>query len=167
MRSSRSRLAAVLTTAGLILAVPTTAAGQTRSAADPSGDAPASADVTAVQVTNGAHQVTVRIHVRNLAKGSDVTLYVNHEGPGRYVLRTAPLGKGLLTFARGYNEKPVKCSTWTLTRYTGPKSTMVVTIPQRCFGARAGGAKFNLTMWQAGGQGSDTVAAMPMWVRRG
>lgn len=84
-----------------------------------------------------------------------MTLVINHAGPGRYILRTGGLGKGFLTFSHGLNEKRVRCPDWRLSRYTGAKSTMVVTIPQRCFGRRAGAAYFRSTMFQAGGTGTD------------
>jgi hypothetical protein len=73
-------------------------------------------------------------------------------------LRTAVPHRQGLTFARGYRETKVACSGWSLTRYTGAKSTLVVTIPQRCFGARAGAAYFGVTMFQDGGTGTDVVS---------
>ena len=130
----------------------------TETLVDPHGDAPASADVYSYKIANGDHSLRVAVMVRNLAKGSDITLYVDQAGPGRYVVRTSPVGKGTFTFERGTHAKKVDCD-WTLERLTGSSSTMKLDIPQSCFGDRAGDALVDLTMWQAGGQGSDNVAS--------
>jgi hypothetical protein len=151
----------------LVLATSVQANAASRILHDPSGDAPKSADITRARLVNGSHKVTASVKVVNLANGSDITLYVNHAGPGRYVLRTGGNGKGSLHFARGFNEKRVSCPGWTLARHTGPRSTMVVTIPQHCFGKRAGTAKFNFTMYQSGGTGADTIGALPVRIARG
>lgn len=159
MRLSRLRAAAAAVPFAAALALaPAAAYASAATVPDPRGDAPASADATAVRYTNGLQRVRVAAHVRNLASGTDMTLVVNHAGPGRYILRTGGLGKGFLTFARGTDEHRVRGPEWTLRRYTGAKSLMVVTIPQRCFGKRAGAAYFKATMYQAGGTGTDVTA---------
>ena len=124
----------------LSLTISGSAAAQDRTLRDERGDAPPSADITSVHLRNGAHRVVTRVRVVNLASGSDITLTVNHDGPGRYILRTGGLGKGSLNFARGFREVRVTCPEWSLSRYTGARSLMVVGIPQRCFGRRAGTA---------------------------
>lgn len=96
-----------------------------------------------------------------------MTLTINHDGPGRYILRTGGLGRGSLNYARGFEERHVRCPDWTLTRRTGTRSTMTVSIPQHCFGRRAGAAAVRLTMFQSGGMGIDRVAALSVTVRRG
>src|SRR3954466_1894305 len=96
----------------------------------------------------------VAVTVQDLARASDITLYVNHAGRGKYVIRTGPVGKGTFTFAHGTRETTVHCH-WTLERRTGDKSTLKVGIPQKCFGDRAGDAWVDFIMWQARGQGSD------------
>jgi hypothetical protein len=123
---------------------------------DPKGDAPASADVLSYRVTNSRTDLRVAVHVRNLARGSDITLYVNQAGAGQFVVRTAPVGKGTFTFEQGATVHNVRCH-WSLTRKTGAKSTLDLEIPQVCFGSRVGAAWVDLIMWQAGGQGSDNV----------
>lgn len=163
-------LSAVLTASATALALTVLPAGpataQERSVFDPRGDAPASADLTRVTVRNGADAVVVVLKVRDLRRYSDTTIYINHAGPGRYTFRTAGTLNGFLTFG-GVKERAVPCEGRRVTRYTGPRSEMVVRIPQRCFGRRAGTAAFNVIMWQARGQGSDRVAAMPITLRRG
>lgn len=157
----------VVAAVALILAGAAPAVAQERIISDVRRDAPASADVTRVRVSNGDHQVRVAARVANLASGTDMTLTINHDGVGRYILRTGGLGKGSLNFARGFNETRVRCPGWTLARFTGARSTMTVTIPQRCFGGRAGTASFNLKMYESGGMGLDRVAALPVTLRRG
>jgi hypothetical protein len=143
------------------------AAAQQRTLRDPRGDAPPSADITRVHLRNAQHRVSAAVKVVNLAHGSDITLTVNRPGPGRYILRTGGNGKGFLDFARGAGETRVHCPGWTLARHTGSRSLMAVSIPQHCFGKRAGTARLNLTMFQAGGAGSDRVRALPITLRRG
>jgi hypothetical protein len=160
-------IAVLAASAALILAVAQPAAAQHRRASDPRGDAPASADVTRVVVRNGAKAVVVVLKVRNLHRRSDVTIYINHDGRGRYGFRTAGTRRGFLSFEGRRFSRSVPCSARRVTRHAGTKSRMVVRLPQRCFGSRAGRAAFTVTMWQAGGQGSDRVASMPLPVRRG
>ena len=152
------RLLVLLSTIGFANVVAVGPAGATtETLVDPHGDAPASADVYSYTLSNGERAVHAAVVVRNLAKHSDITLYVDQTGPGRYVIRTSPTGKGTFTFERRTSSHPVDCD-WTLKRLTGSRSTMKIGIPQTCFGARAGDAAIDLTMWQAGGQGSDNVA---------
>ncbi len=158
---------AVIPAVAMLLAATCPAVAGERTLSDVRGDAPASADITRVRLINGAHQVTVAVKVVNLAGGTDMTLTIDHGGVGRYILRTGGLGKGSLHFARGYNETRVRCPAWSLARYTGTRSIMRVTIPQGCFGDRAGTASFGLTMFQSGGMGADRVAAMPVTLQRG
>jgi len=167
MSHSCRRLAVAAVFAGTVLAsTAAPAVAQESGVTDPRGDAPASADVTRVHISNGNHRIVVAVKVANLRHGTDMTLTINHDGPGRYILRTGGKGKGSLRFARGDNEKRVPCSRWMLARHTGERSSMKVTIPQHCFGDRAGTAAFNLTMFQAGGSGLDQIGALPITLRR-
>jgi hypothetical protein len=151
----------------MVAAMAWPAAAQQRDALDVRGDAAPSADILRVHVKNGAQQIVVASKVANLARGSDITLVVNHSGPGRYILRTGGIGKGHLNFARGTDETRIRCRGWTVARHTGRLSRMVVKVPQRCFGKRAGTASFDMTMFQSRGMDLDTVAAMPFTLRRG
>jgi hypothetical protein len=152
------RLLVLLTTIAIATLSAAPAHATTETLVDPHGDAPPSADVYTYKISNGARAVHAVVMVKNLAHHSDITLYVNQSGPGRYVIRTSPVGKGTFTFERRTSSRPVDCD-WSLKRLTGSSSTMKLGIPQRCFGSRAGDAAVDLTMWQAGGQGSDNVAA--------
>jgi hypothetical protein len=143
------------------------ASAHERTIRDPRGDAPASADLTRVTVRNGAKAVSLVLKVRNLQRLSDTTIYVDHRGPGRFAFRTAGTRRGLLTFERRGPDKRVPCTSRRVSRHTGVNSRMIVRIPQRCFRGRAGRATFDVTMWQAGGQGSDRVQPTPFVVRRG
>jgi hypothetical protein len=152
------RLLVLLSTIGLVTVSAVAPAGATtETLVDPHGDAPASADVYSYTLSNGERAVHTAVLVKNLAKRSDITLFVDQTGPGRYVIRTSPAGKGTFTFERRTSSRPVDCD-WTLKRLTGSRSTMKIGIPQTCFGSRAGDAAIDLIMWQAGGQGSDNVA---------
>jgi hypothetical protein len=151
------RLLVLLSTIGFVtVSAIAQAHATTETLVDPHGDAPASADVYTYKISNGDRSLHVAVHVKNLARHSDITLYVNQSGAGRYVVRTSPVGKGTFTFERRSGDRSVNCD-WSLDRRTGTRSTMKVGIPQRCFGSRAGDAAVDLTMWQAGGQGSDNV----------
>src|SRR4051812_31035558 len=124
--------AVAVSTCSLILLAPAAAVAASSTFWDPRGDAPPSADVTRYTITNGDTVLRAAVKVVNLASQSDITLYVNPGGAGRYVLRTAPIGKGTLMFERGAESTKVTCD-WTLRRYTGDKSIMIVRIPQTCF----------------------------------
>lgn len=151
------RLLVLLSTIGFVtLSAIAQAHATTETLVDPHGDAPPSADVYTYKISNGDRSLHVAVTVKNLAKHSDITLYVNQAGPGRYVVRTSPVGKGTFTFERRTGDREVPCD-WSLARHTGSSSTMKVGIPQTCFGSRAGDAAVDLTMWEAGGQGSDNV----------
>jgi len=156
MRHGRRLLVAGATAWIVTLSAATPAGAATVRLFDPRGDAPASADVLSYTITNGGPSLRVAVKVRDLAPQSDITLYVNQAGAGEYVLRTAPVGKGTLTFERGVIQRAIHCG-WTLTRLTDARSTLKLSISQACFGSRAGGAWVDLIMWQAGGQGSDNV----------
>ena len=161
-----SLLCALALSLGASLLVTPSASAATRAVTDAVGDAPASADLTRVVVRNGDATVRLVLRVRDLRRYSDTTIYINHPGAGRYAFRTAGRQEGFLSFG-GLRETSVPCTGRNVTRYTGDRNEMVVSIPQRCFGRRAGTAAFDVTMWQAGGQGSDRVAAMPVTVARG
>jgi len=166
MSHSPRRLALVAAVAGTVLtATAATAIAQGIAVTDPRGDAHASADATRVRISNGSHRVGVAVKVVNLRHGTDLTLTINHHGPGRYILRTGGRGIGSIHFARGGHEKRVPCPRWTLVRHTGARSRMKVTVPQHCFGDRAGTAAFDLTMFQAGGSDLDQIRALPVTLR--
>ncbi len=154
-------------TAGLVVAVAGPASAQKRIVRDRVGGAPASADITHVRVRNAPRAVALAVRVQDLRRLSDLTLYVNHGGPGRFVFRTAGTRRGFVTFERGSTTRRVSCAHRAVDRYTGARSTLVVRIPQRCFGRRAGQAAFSLIMFPAGGPSSDTVPAMPFTLCRG
>jgi hypothetical protein len=166
-RRPRSALAGAAIAAVLWSCATGSADAQERTLRDVRGDAADSADVVRVGVDNGQSRVAVTTKVADLARGTDITLTVNHRGPGRYILRTGGLGSAILTFARGHDETKVRCTSLSVQRQTGFRSRMIVRMPQRCFHKRAGTAAFNLVMWQARGTDSDHVRAMPVVVRRG
>lgn len=158
MRLPRHRLStAALVSLPLVLLGGMTAHAATSRSYDPRGDAPASADVTSYTITNGATALGLKAKVANLAKHTDITMYVNHNGPGHYELRTSPVGKGDLVYVRGSSDTPAHC-TWSVHRHAGDRSTMVVHLAQACFGDRAGDAWVDFIMWQADGQGEDNVS---------
>ena len=160
-------LLVVLASFALVVATAGVAQAQQRTVRDRRGDAPASADLTRVSVRNAARAVTVRLKVRNLQRFSDLTLNIDHRGAGRYVFRTAGTRRGFVTFERPGADRRVPCSGRRVTRFTGTRSALVVRIPQRCLGNRAGRARFSVTMFQSRGMGSDRVTRMPIAVRRG
>jgi hypothetical protein len=163
----RRAFASATIAAVLLCCAAGSADAQERIVRDDRGEAADSADVVRVRVNNGQSLVHVTTKIADLARGTDITLTVNHDGRGHYILRTGGVGPALLTFARKHDEARVRCPGLSVRRQTGPRSRMIVRVPQRCFHKRAGTAAFDLVAWQARGTDSDRVPAMPVTVRRG
>lgn len=150
----------------LIMTSAPTAVADTKTRHDPRGDAIASADVTRASISNRRSRVVVTLRVRGLRRHSDVTMKINHRRRGHFVVRTAGARptRARLTFARGVDEQPRRCARLRAIRKLR-RDRIRIRVPQRCFGARAGGARFNITAYQHGGMGSDRLRSV--WVSRG
>ncbi|GCD90102.1 hypothetical protein [Nocardioides sp. LS1] len=151
-------------TAALVLTAAGAFAGQ-ESAKDAAGDAPSTADITRVTVTNGDKTFTVRVKLHKAsAERTHVvaTLAPATEGAPTYVVRTVETGQGkkvgatLETTAAGATEATaVDCAGIKAAVSSGRNGQVHVRVPQSCFGDDAGDFTVDVVTVTGAGDVSD------------